>query len=307
MGGKEASPALEPIALRVGALKGPTGIGMIQLFESTPILPQMASLSIEAIASTDVMTAKLMSGELDAAVLPINMAAKLYSAGLPFRLAAVVGNGMVKLVTTDPSIRGIQDLRGKEVYVAGQGATPDYLLRTILAKAGIKAEADLKLVYSMPIPEIAASLAAGKIRVAVLPEPFATLALSGNPSASVPFSLTALWKDATGQADYPMSAFVVRASLIDERPQAVKALLDAYRASIDKVLADPAGAGVLVEKHDMGLKAPIAAKAIPQSAYAFIPAAEARSAVESLLAVFLGFAPASIGGKLPEASFYAAF
>lgn len=308
MGGKEAPPTeLEAVTIRVGALKGPTGIGMIHLFDATPILPQKASLSVEAVAATDVMTAKLMSGELDAAVLPINMAAKLYAAGLPYRLVAVVGSGMVKILSSDASVKSIQDLCNKDVYVAGQGATPDYLLRTILAKAGIKADTDVRLIYSMPIPEIAASMVAGRISIAVVPEPFATLASSGNLAVTEPFSLTALWKDATGQDDYPMSAFVVRDTLITQRPLAVKAILDAYRSSIERVQADPSAAGVLVEKYDMGLKAAVAAKAIPRSAYVFIPAIKARSAVEQLLSVFLSFAPASIGGKLPEPSFYAEF
>jgi len=296
---------LAPMTLRVGALKGPTGIGMIQLFETPPALPEQASVAIEAIASADAMAARLLSGELDAAVLPVNMAAKLYNSGLPYRLLAVVGNGMVKVVTTDPAVAAISDLKGRDVYVAGQGATPEFLLRTVLPRAGIDPATGLRMIFSMPYPEIAASIVAGRIDIAVLPEPFATLALKGNPSARVPFQLSALWTAASGQSDYPMSVFVIRASLIEERPAAVKALLAAYRASIQRVLADPAAAGLLVEKHDMGLKAPIAAAAIPSCAFAFIPAKEARPAIEALLSVFLSAVPASIGSKLPDGDFYA--
>lgn len=312
MGGKESSSTttvvatpLAPVTLRVGALKGPTGIGMIRLFESPPSLPDQASMSIEAIASADAMAARLLSGELDAAVLPVNMAAKLYNSGLPYRLLAVVGNGMVKVVTTDPAITTISDLRGRDVHVAGQGATPEFLMRTVLPKAGMDPAVDLRMIFSMPYPEIAASIVAGRIDIAVLPEPFATLALKGNPSARVPFPLSALWTAATGQSDYPMSVFVIRASLIEERPAAVKALLVAYKASIQSVLADPAAAGLLVEKHDMGLKAPIATAAIPACAFTFISAKEARPAIEALLSAFLTAAPASIGSKLPDGAWYA--
>jgi len=278
---------------------------MIGLFEAPPSLPDGAAASFEAVASADAMAAKLLSGELDAAVLPVNMAAKLYNSGLPYRLVAVVGNGMVKVVTTDPAIRSIADLRGRDAFVAGQGATPEYLLRTVLPKAGLDPSADLRLIFSMPYPEIAASVVAGRIDLAVLPEPFATLALKGNPAARVPFSLSALWTEATGQADYPMSVLVVRASLVADRPGAVAALMDAYAASIRGALADPSAAGLLVEKHDMGLKAPIAAAAIPACAFVFIPAAEARPAVEALLSVFLAASPAAIGSKLPDGGWYA--
>lgn len=311
LGGKEPSrdaaqaAPLEPLVVRVGALKGPSGIGMIGLFEDPPALPQAATAAFEAVPSADAMAAKLLSGELDAAVLPVNMAAKLYNAGLGYRLVAVVGNGMVKLVTTDPSLSSPADLRGRELYVAGQGATPEFLMRTVLPEVGLDPERDLRMVFNMPYPEMAASLVAGRIDSAVLPEPFATLALSGNRDAAVPFSLTELWRRATGQDDYPMTVFVVRASLIDERPAAVAALAAAYESSIRSTIADPVAAGTLVEKHGMGLKAPVAAAAIPACAFTFVAAPEARSAVEALLSVFIAAVPASVGGKLPDDAWYA--
>jgi NitT/TauT family transport system substrate-binding protein len=104
-----------------------------------------------------------------------------------------------------------------------------------------------------------------------------------------------------------MTALVVSSRLASEKRQAVAAILDACSASISWVVAHPTEAGALVEKHELGLKAPIAAKAIPSSAYVFIPAPAARKSVEALLSVFLDLAPASIGGKLPDGGFYASF
>lgn len=306
MGGKEKikDPG-EAINIRAAAIKGPSGIGMIHMFEDSPVLPGNATLSLEAIAAADAVTAKIMSGELDAAVLPVNVAAKLYNAGLDYRLVAVIGNGMVSVISTDPSVTGIQDLKGKDVYIAGQGATPDYLFQKVIGNAGLDKDKDLRLVYSMPIPEIAASISAGIIETAVLPEPFATIAKAGNPTAREAFSLKALWAQATGLADYPMTAFVVKGSLIDSHPDVVRAILVAIEDSIQKVLADPAAAGQLVEKHEFGLKAPIATKAIPVSAYVYMEAGKARGMLEGLLSVFLAQAPQSIGGRLPDSRFYA--
>ena len=300
-----ASGAGVPMAVRVGALKGPTGIGMVRMFETPPVLPQGDSLAIEAVPSADAMAAKLVSGELDAAVLPVNMAAKLHASGLPYRMVAVVGMGMVSVVTTDPAVRSFGDLKGRETHVAGQGATPEYVLRAIARKKGLDPDKDLSLVFHLPPPEIAASLVAGRISVAVLPEPFATQALKGNPQARVPFSLDALWKETTGRPSYPMSVFVMRDALLRERPGTAKAIAADYAASIAWVKAHPAEAGTLVEKHDLGLKAAVASAAIPRSAYVFVPARKARADVEALLSVFLAIAPKSIGGRLPGPSFYA--
>jgi NitT/TauT family transport system substrate-binding protein len=73
---------------------------------------------------------------------------------------------------------------------------------------------------------------------------------------------------------------------------------------VEWVVAHPAEAGALVEKHDLGLLAPVVAAAVPRSNYVFISAAAARPALESLYRAFLEFAPQSIGGALPPDSFY---
>lgn len=296
-----------PATMTVGALKGPSGIGMVRLFEATPKTLDGSTYRLVAVASADLMTAKIVSGEYGAGVLPINVAAKLYESGVALKLAAIVGNGMVSFLCTKADIHTLTDLKGKRVFVAGQGATPDFVLRRLLRGVGMDPDVDVRLDYSLPYPEAAMALAGGTIGYAVLPEPFTTMARLASPSLLSPLDIGALWKSQTGQADYPMTAFVVSSKLARESPLAVKAFLDAYAASIAWVRAHPEEAGALVEKDDLGLKAAFAAKAIPRSAYVFVPSPDARPSVEALLRVFLDLAPASVGGALPDDGFYAAF
>ena len=70
------------------------------------------------------------------------------------------------------------------------------------------------------------------------------------------------------------------------------------------MVAHPAEAGALTEQFELGLRAPVVEAAVPRSNYVFIPAGEARFAVEALFTVFLEHDPASIGGALPPDSFY---
>ncbi|HAP44207.1 MAG: hypothetical protein A2087_14230 [Spirochaetes bacterium GWD1_61_31] len=298
----ETEASLPRRQIQVGALKGPTGLGMIYLFEEQPLLAANTSAVYQAVAAADIMTAKLLSGELDVAVLPVNLAAKLYNSGLDYQAVAVVGNGMVQVLTLDPAIGSLADLAGKTVYVAGQSATPDFLMRSLIRHYALEG---INLSYQLPIPEIAASLVAGRIEHAVLPEPFVTMALNGNPSLRVAFDLGRLWTEFSGMADYPMSVLVIRRSLLTERPAAMQALVAAYRRSIERARANPAEAGALVQKHELGLTAAVASAAIPRSQLVFIDAQAARPQIESLLRLFLEAAPASIGGALPNDGFYA--
>ncbi|MBN1242407.1 MAG: ABC transporter substrate-binding protein [Spirochaetales bacterium] len=303
LGARELA-ASEPIVIRAAVLKGPSGVSLVRLLDGPALLPSNATMETLIVPNTDVMVAKLLAGDLDVAVLPPNLAVNLFNSGMDFRLGAVVGFGMNSVVSADPSVSSIRDLTGRTVQVAGQGATPEFVLRTLLAKEGLVPGTDLTLAFSMPVPEIASSLVAGRIPLAVLPEPFATQALAGNPSLSRAFTLEPAWREATGYGDYPMTVLVVRGELVDSRPDAVSALLDACKASVDFVVADPVAAGLLVERRELGLKAAIATKAIPSSNYRYLAPGAARPALEALLRVFLEYAPDSIGGKLPAEGFW---
>ena len=290
----------------IAALKGPSGIALVHLFENPPLLTGGREARLEAVPSADVMVAKLMSGEYQVAVLPVNMAAKLRKSGLDITLAAVIGNGMLSFLTNSPSIRTIADLRGRRVDVAGQGATPDFLFRRLLKDAGLDPQKDLTLSFALSYSDMASAIAAGTIESAILPEPFATLARMKNNALRSPIDLRSLWKNSTGMDDYPMTALVIRGNSGIGSADA-RIILDAVRSSIEKIVADPAGAGALVAKHGLGLPAAVAAASIPRCNFVYLEAKDARPEVEALLKEFLASSPASIGGGLPDEAFYAAY
>jgi len=276
---------------------------MVRLFEEPPRIPGF-NVKVEALAQQDIMAARFISGEAKVGILPPNMAAKIASSGKDIRAAAIIGNGMLSLLSSDKSVRSLADLRGKTVEVAGQGATPEFVFRKILEFNGLTPERDVTLGYSMAPPEIAQSLIAGRISVALLPEPFATMALTGKPDLVSVVDIQQEWSRAGGRENFPMTLLVVDGAFADKNPGAVKEILNAVKTSIGWVKARPAEAGSLVEKHELGLSAPVVAAAVPKSNYVFIPAAEGRTAMEALFGLFLEYAPASIGGALPGDGFY---
>lgn len=288
----------------VSVIKGPSGLSsawmMSELLKTSP-----DEFGFTTVASADMVVAKLLNGEIAAGVLPVNVAAKLFNAGAPIRALAVVGNGMVKFLTTDPNLTSLADVKGKTIYIAGQKATPDYLFQYLCAAYGLNAGSEYTPVYNLTYPEIAAALAAGKIQYAVLPEPFASQAMLKNPNVRAAVDLKHEWQFRTGQEDYPMSLFVCRKELIESNPQKARILLDSYRASLQKAKEDPIATGKLAESLDLGISAQVAASAIPLSNFVFIEAPAARPSIETLLAVFMKFEPASVGGKLPDSAFYA--
>jgi len=289
--------------LTVYVIKGPSGVGLVRLFEEPPEIPGY-NVRVEALAQQDLMAARFISGEAQVGILPPNMAAKIASASADVRAAAILGNGMLSLLSSDPGIMNIEDLRGKTVEVAGQGATPDFVFRKILASHALVPERDLNLRYSLAYPEIAQSLIAGRVTTALLPEPFATMALSGKPDLKSVVNIQDEWNRIGGSGNYPMTLLAINGAFAQANQDAVRLILDAVKNSIEWVVSNPAEAGALVEKHELGLKAGVAAAAIPKSNYVFIPASIGRPSLEALFKVFLENAPASIGGALPDDKFY---
>ncbi|WP_232616808.1 hypothetical protein [Treponema primitia] len=95
--------------LTIYAIKGPSGVSMIRLFESPPLVGGVP-VRLEALAQADLMAAKFISGEAKVGMLPPNVAAKIASTGKPLQIAAVTGTGMLSLLTSDSAIRSIADL-----------------------------------------------------------------------------------------------------------------------------------------------------------------------------------------------------
>jgi NitT/TauT family transport system substrate-binding protein len=211
---------------------------------------------------------------------------------------------MLSLLSADSAVQRIEDLRGRTVEVAGQGATPDYVFRKILISRGLKPDTDLTLGYSLAYPEIAQALIAGRVSLAMLPEPFATMARSGNANLRPVSNIQEEWAAAGGAGNFPMTVLVVDRDWAAGHRQDLSVVLERLKDSIEWVVSNPAAAGALVEKHDLGLRAPVVAAAVPRSNYVFQSAAEARPSLESLYRAFLEFAPQAIGGALPADSFY---
>ncbi|MDR1444901.1 MAG: ABC transporter substrate-binding protein [Treponema sp.] len=289
--------------LVIYGLRGPSGVGMIRLFEEPPVLPN-TGVTVEALAQANLMAAKFLAGEAKIGILPPDTAAKIASGGTNIQVAAVTGLGMLSLLSADPAVRRIEDLKGRSVEVAGQGAAPDYVFRRILLFRGLNPDTDLTLGYSLAYPEIAQALIAGRLPLAMLPEPFATMARAGNSALQPVSNIQEEWAAAGGSGNFPMTALVVDGDWAASHRQDLSTVLDRLKDSINWVLANPAEAGLLVEKHDLGLGASVVAAAVPRSNYVYRSAADARPALESLYRTFLEFAPQSIGGALPPDSFY---
>ena len=282
-------------------IKGPSGIAMIKMFENPPKI-EGYEIRIEALSQADLISGRLISGEAQFGMLPPNIAAKIASQGINLQTVAVTGTGMLSLLSSDPAVSSLESLAGKRIEIANAGAVPDYILRRLLLDRGLNPEKDLVLSYSLSSPEIAASLISGRISTALLPEPFASMVLSSSSSVRRIGNIQDEWRGTYG-GEYPITVMAVNGKFAEDHPAAVNAILASIEDSIRWVIANTAEAGILAEKHGMGISAQIAGLAIPASNYRYIPADRARPELEALFKVLYDLNPQSVG-RMPEEKFY---
>lgn len=299
--------------IHVGLLNGPSCIPAAYLMENCKELKgeeKSSKISYEIYADPQTLLPKLIKNEADIGFMPVNVAAKVYNSGNKVLLCcAVTGLGNLTIITKDKNLHRFKDLRGKTIYTAGQGATPEYMLRYLLSKnkltAGQTDNSNVKLNFSIPTSQLAAQLISGKIDYAAVPEPFATIAKMKSSEIVSALDFQKEFIEVTGSKNiYPLTVMVVRADFAEKNPELLEAFLKEYETAVAWTVKNPIGAALLTEKHSLGLDAAIVEKAIPVSNYTFVRSEAAVSSVEELLNIFIECDPSSIGGKLPEKSFY---
>ena len=298
----EKVPTTVTEIVNVGALNGPTGMGMVQLMDMTD------KYNVSTYQAPTDVTAKIIKGELDVAAVPSNLASVLYNK-TEGEVVAVspITLGVLYILGNDEDLESVQELKGKTIVASGQGGTPEYVLQKVLENAGLTIYEDVQVQWLANHAEVNTKLLTQEDTIAMIPEPFVSTALAaGNDDVEVLFDMNKLWKDATGQ-ELPMGVLVAKKSFVTERSDDLKVLLNDLQASVDFVNESPKEAAkLIVEKGFIG-KEPIAEAAIPNCnivLYTGDDAEAGRAILKTFNQTLFEMNKASVGGRLPGDDLY---
>ena len=290
--------------VNVGALKGPTGMGLVKLMEDSGNVSDsdfVYDFTLDSAA--DMIVTKITKGELDIAAVPANLASILYN-----RLEGdiVVLNintlGVLYIAENGESVKTVEDLRGKKIYASGKGNTPEYALNYMLEAYGLVPGVDVLVEYKTEHAECLAAILAEENSVAMLPQPFVTNATMQNSGVRIALDINAEWEAKTGK-QHVTGVTIARKSFVESNPEAVKTFLDGYKASVEYVNNNVADAAQLIEKHGI-FKAAVAEKALPKCSISYIDGAEMKQILSEYLVILSGQNPQAVGGALPGDDFY---
>lgn len=310
-------PAEETVTVRAAALKGPTAMGLVKLMDafgvaeapqSEPLVEETSenggSYVFTLAAAADEVAPSLIKGDLDVACVPANLAATLYNKTEGQMVTLAVNTlGVLYIVEKGDTVQSMADLKGRTIVSAGKGSTPEYALRYLLSQNGVDPDNDVTIDWKSEHAECVAAMASGAADIAMLPQPFVTVAQGKIEGLRTALDLTAEWDALNNGSALLTGVVVARKAFVEEHPAAVEAFLKDYAASVDWVNANISDAAALIG--GLGIvDAAVAEKALPYCNIVCITGAEMHDKLSGYLSVLAEQEPQSVGGTLPGDDFY---
>jgi NitT/TauT family transport system substrate-binding protein len=166
--------------VNIGFLKGPPGIGAAYMLSQNEAGSCRNTYNVTLESDPTNITSAIISGELDLAAVPTNVAAALYNkTDGNVKVVALNTLGVLYILENGDTVSSVADLAGKTIYATGQGANPEYVLNYVLRQNGLEPGVDVFVEY-MDSGELATQMAAGNIDLCMLPVPNSTSVLLNN-------------------------------------------------------------------------------------------------------------------------------
>ena len=299
--------AFEGTTIRIGGLKGPTSMGMVKMLSDAQEGQTVNTYEFTMAGSADELTPKLLQGELDILAVPVNLGAILHNnSDGAVQMLAVNTLGVIYMVEKGgETVTDWESLKGQTIYATGKGSTPEYALNFLLEQYGLE-EGDVTVEWKSEPSEVVAQMAAQDHVIAMLPQPFVTVAQGKFPDLKIALSLTESWDALDNGSQFITAGLIVRTQFAQENPEAVAAFLEEYAASTQFINENVVEGAQLVGEFGI-VEAAVAEKAIPYCNIVCISGSEMMDMTTGYLQTLFDQNPQAVGGQMPgEAFFYIA-
>ncbi|XJZ27953.1 ABC transporter substrate-binding protein [Bacillota bacterium Lsc_1132] len=179
----------------------------------------------------------LKTGDIDAGLVGPGPAMNNFTTGADVRIVAGASTGgTVVLARKGSGIKTVNDFSGKTFITPGVGCTHDVQFETYLEKAGITSKrigGTMNHLTGNPA-QYASMLQAGKIDIAVAPEPWAAV-IEQQTGANVVID----WDQVSFGKTLPASVLVTTGKEIKENPKVIQKIIAAHKEAVDFINKNP--------------------------------------------------------------------
>ncbi len=295
--------------LIIKGLPVPPSIMLARLADNARLSKMFDRIEFSAWGSSGDMRADMQSGAVDLAVIPTNVAAAFHNNGLPIRLLSVSLWGILYVLTRHEHLASWDNLRGLKVAIPFKGNMPDTIFSFLAEKNGQAVDDEVILSYETTYVDAKNALLAGKVDAACLPEPVATAAefeaKASNIGVRRLFDLQEEWAKTTGRGPrYAQAGPVVRAALVDGRPETGIAILEAIDDALAWMADDPSAAAEFGAPFMGGLSADVVAESLRRIELKSQRFPAARTELDFFYHALTDMNPGLLKGGFPDKSFY---
>ncbi len=192
--------AQEPVKVRIGNLGFPSHAAMIM-----PILKEKGfdkkhgvDMEVKVYGAVSAYYGSAASGETDGIGGGPLVFQKMRLEGVPIKMvAAMVDMTSMSVITKNPAIKSLMDLKGKTI--AADMASSEYAILSVYAKKkGLAFGKDVTVVQAGP-PLVRTQMAADRVDAGMTWEPTATMTMRDNPAYRIIFNGKEGWREITGK------------------------------------------------------------------------------------------------------------
>ncbi|MBD8991630.1 MAG: ABC transporter substrate-binding protein [Blautia sp.] len=305
--GIEYSGSQDACDVNVGLIMGPPSMGMGWFINEAKEGNTYNNLNFE-VGGVDytALASKFNTGDYDIIHCPSNVGAILYNNEDLKEDAVVIdiGNlGLLYVMTTDPSVKSMQDLQGRNVYSIGEGGPPEYTMGYLLEQEGLD---NVNMSFKSTPFEVLNLLQDEENSIALLPQPFVEVAKLLVPGIYTPIDITEEWNSLNLEsgAESVTTITIVRKSFLEEHEEAVVEYLNMCKKSVDYCLENPKEAADWTDEFETFLNGEVAEAAVPYVNMCAITGQEMKDKLSGFLQIMYDYNPDAVGGAMPGDDFY---
>ena len=291
--------------VRVKTYNGLPAISICKLIKEEENIKSSYKTSYTIENNDKKLLESLNKKEVDIALVPTDMAAKVYNKNSSYQICASIGQGSYYLVTSDPEVRGFNStLINKEIAIAGENSMTDNIVKAILKKNNID-ETLVKFKYTNTVPELVKTLTLGEIYTGIVPETSLTSLLYKHSGLKILASTNDAYENTFDISEgYPQFSVIVRKDFAKNNKEYVNKFLSKVKESIEFVNNNPLQAGAYGEELKIPIKPQILSKAIKRCNLKFIEIDKFKQNYEYFFDILYNYNNEAVGGTVPDESIY---
>lgn len=244
------------------------------------------------------------AGNADVALVATTVAADLNRASNnQLQLIGVNSLNTFYIVEKGNKIIDFSALQGQTMMISGIDQGIGEILNTIAQENGMKNLEAIDISWEEVPSKASAAVEDNKTVAAVLPEPYATIAVQEG-EARIAIDIGAEWARVTGGDEMPLGAIVTTRKFAEQHPEVIDEFLNDYAESTAFTNEKPTEAATILASHGVWNLENQIVKSIPQSNLVLLKGTEMKESVSEFLNILAAHQEFEENRTIPDDGFY---